>query len=479
MKYAPASLKDIIQNMKTNLKDERIEVEKAFEFVAKHLKDNNFLLQHSLNTAQIVSSLGVDTTTIVAALLHCCVRKNRVKAEEIEKLFGREVKELVERVAKISKVVEQNQNKISYLTLSKVVLAIAEDFRVLIIVLCDKLDGIRNIYNGASIPLEKRALMARAALELYASICHKLGLEEIKWETQDLSMKILYPETYYKIKKLVNKTRKEREEFLKKFVNVLSEKLKAKGLRTTIYSRVKSFYSINQKMIKKNRSFNEIMDLLAVRIICNSIKDCYLALSLVHEIFKHVPGTLDDYIAKPKSNNYQSIHTNVEFEGQIIEVQIRTWEMHAEAEGGISAHWVYKEQIKDKHFDKKLEWAKQLIELNRNSKEILNKIKLEFGGTKIFVFTPKGEIIELEKNSTPIDFAYTIHSDLGNTIAKAKVNGKIVPLNYVLDNGETVEIITSKRKTIKRAWLNFVKTTKARQKIRNALKINGLTKKIK
>ncbi|MEW6295605.1 MAG: RelA/SpoT family protein [Candidatus Diapherotrites archaeon] len=445
----------------------------------KNLAGQDFS-QHLLNTAFIVSELGLYEESVAAALLHNVIYKGKMNQTELQREFGSGLEELIEGFTKINSLIDKNKNKIDYNTLSKLVLATAKDIRVLIIKIADRLDSLRSI---EYLEEKEREDAAKETQNIYVPICHKLGLTDIKWELEDLSFKGLDKKNYNKIKELVKEKRPARERKLKNIIKEIEEQLRKQRIRASIIGRVKSFYSIYQKMSKKGKSFDEIYDLLAVRIICNSIKDCYIVLGLIHSTFEPLPDSFDDYIAKPKPNGYQSIHSIVKNNGgQVFEVQIRTREMHSMAEQGTPSHWIYKEEAKDKDFDRKLVWGRQLMEWLHSSgraKELMDSMRLGFEADKVFVLTPKSEVVELPKNSTPIDFAFAIHSGLGERIVRAKVNQKIVPLNYTLQDGDTVEVIASKKPTAKRNWLNYSVTQKAKSKIMQLLKLEPLAERKK
>jgi GTP pyrophosphokinase len=458
MKYENVSAKKLLQSIKKGFESEV--PTKTIKLAEDNLNERE--LKNALNCAYILSSLGLKRNSIAAALL--C--ETKIKEEEIQKEFGEEIKSLVASIRKIKKIESQNRNFAAE-TLSKIILAATKDIRTIIMILSSKLCELRNAGK------EDKEL-AKKVIEVYLPITQKLGLDEIRWELEDLSFKILNSKEYHKIKNLVRKKRKERENDLKKIVNEIKKELKKQKIQATVIGRVKNFYGIYRKMKRKNCKINEVHDLIAVRIICNTIKECYIILGIVHSMYEPLLNSFDDYIANPKENNYRSIHTDLKTkEGKIFEAQIRTWEMNAEAEEGLPAHWAYKEIKKDKEFDGKLTWAKELIEWNRrhSSKKISNAIKIGFEDKKMFVLTPNSDIIELVPKATPIDFAYAIHSSLGNKCLKAKVNGKMVPLDYELENGDVVEIITSEKQQPKRQWLSTVKTAKAKAKIRQFLKI--------
>jgi len=467
MKYENISIKKLLKTVK---KDPEIkQIKKAILFCEKELQTKQ--LQNALNGAQILNSLGMQGNNIAAILLF----ETKIKIEEITNEFNEDIKNLVKSVRKI-KTIELQSKNFEEETLSKIILATTNDFRSIIIMLATKLCELRNA-------TEKDQKLAKTVMNVYSPISQKLGLNEIKWELEDLSFKILNKKAYLKIKTSLKKKRKERETELKKIIKEIRYQIKKHGINAKVFGRIKNFYGIYKKMIKKKCNINELPDLIAIRIICDTIKECYILLGVIHSIYEPLLNSFDDYIATPKKNNYRSIHTDLKTKnGKIFEAQIRTWEMHADAEEGLPAHWAYKEIKKDREFDDKLTWAKQLIEWNRKnkSKKILETLKIGFEGKKIFTLTPRAEIVELPVKSTPVDFAYAIHSNLGSKCKRAKVNGKIVSLDHEIQNGDMVEISSSENQTPKRQWLTFVKTPKAKTKIRQFLQIKEKkTEKIK
>ncbi len=437
------------------------QIKKAIEYSDKIIDQKQF--QNSLNSAYILNSLGIKGNPLAATFL--C--ETKTKKEEITKEFNEDITNIVEELRKIKKIESQSKN-FSSETLSKIILATTKDIRTIIIALSLKLSELRNVK-------EPDKILAKKIREVYLPISQKLGLNEIKWELEDRAFKIEHPKEYNKLKRALKKKRKERETDLKKIINEIKKRFKDDKINAKIIGRTKNFFGIYSKMKKKNCKANELHDLIAVRILCNTIKECYLILGIIHSMYEPLLNSFDDYIATPKKNNYRSIHTDLKTKDKkIFETQIRTFEMNAEAEEGLPAHWAYKEVKKDKEFDSKLTWAKELIEWHRKNKtkKILDTLKLRFEEKKIFTLTPKADIIELTPDSTPLDFAYAVHSNMGNKCEKAKVNGKIVKLDHKLENGDLVEIITSKKQFPKRQWLVMVKTKKAKAKIKQILKIS-------
>ncbi len=466
MQYENVSPKKLLNSVKKT--QEYSLIKKATEHAEKELTGKK--LSNCLNTAYTINSLAIRGNIISATLLH----ETKLNQEEIKKEFNEDTKKLVESIRKIKKIESQYKNFDSK-TLSKIILATTKDARTIIIILASKLAELRNAKKE-----EKHK--AKIVQEVYLPISQKLGLNEIKWELEDLAFKLLQKKEYDKIKYKLKKKKTEREKELKKIIKEIKKTLKKEKIKAEVIGRTKNFVGIHNKMKRKKCGLEDLHDLIAVRIICNTIKECYIILGIIHSLYEPLLNSFDDYIANPKENNYKSIHTDLKTKDkQVFEAQIRTWEMNAEAEEGLPAHWTYKQIKKDTEFDGKLIWAKQLIEWNKKNKtkNVLDTIKIGFEEKKIFTLTPKADIIELLPKSTPIDFAYSIHSAVGNKCSKAKVNGKIVPLDYPLENGDIIEIIISPKQHPKRQWLTIAKTTKAKAKIRQALEITGQEKKRK
>jgi len=427
---------------------------------------------HPLAVADILSELEMDAPAIAAGMLHDVVEDTGVSLNEIEKRFGPEVARLVDGVTKLNRLGFRSHQEEQVENLRKMFFAMAEDLRVIIIKLADRLHNMRTL---KALPPEKQKEIARETMEIYAPLAHRLGIWRIKWELEDLAFRYLDPEKYRELAEKVAMKRQEREEYIKQVVAILRERLTALGFKAEIQGRAKHLYSIYKKM-QEGRDFSQIYDLMAVRVIVDTIKDCYGVLGTVHTLWKPIPGRFKDYIAMPKANMYQSLHTSVIGpRGEPFEIQIRTWEMHWTAEFGVAAHWRYKEGNRtDKDFDQKLAWLRQVLEWQRELKdanEFMESLKIDLFDDEVFVFTPKGDVVDLPLGSTPVDFAYQIHTDVGNRCVGAKVNGKITPLNYQLKNGDIVEIITSKQAAGPSPdWLNFVKTSGARHKIKQWFK---------
>ncbi|WFA09846.1 bifunctional (p)ppGpp synthetase/guanosine-3',5'-bis(diphosphate) 3'-pyrophosphohydrolase [Tissierella sp. Yu-01] len=428
---------------------------------------------HPVHVALILAELNMDTATIAAGLLHDVIEDTSITYENMVSEFGEEVADLVDGVTKLKKLQYKTKQENQAENLRKMVLAMANDIRVIIVKLADRLHNMRTLEYMTE---EKKREKAIETLEIYAPIAHRLGISKIKWELEDLSLRYLDPENYYDLVDRVSKRRREREAYILNIINILYEKLDEMDIHCEISGRPKNFYSIYKKMYNQGKEFEQIFDLTAVRILVDNIKDCYGALGIVHTLWKPLPGRFKDYIAMPKPNMYQSLHTTViGNEGEIFEVQIRTYEMHRTAEYGIAAHWKYKEgYAKTNSFDDKLTWLRQLLEWQadlKDPREFMETLKIDFFTDEVFVFTPKGDVINLPDGSTPIDFAYRVHTAVGNNCVGAKVDGRIVPLNYKLKNGNIVEVITTANGSgPSRDWLKIVKSTQAKNKIRQWFK---------
>jgi GTP diphosphokinase / guanosine-3',5'-bis(diphosphate) 3'-diphosphatase len=423
--------------------------------------------------------MRLDTETLCAALLHDTVEDTSASLDEVREAFGDEIAGLVDGVTKLTGLTFQSRDEAQAENYRKMMVAMATDIRVILIKLADRLHNMRTI---SALTKQKQIEKARETLDIYAPIAHRLGIHAIKWELEDLSFQTLHPRKYNEIKGLVAQQRAERERYVSQAGTYLQSELKEIGIDAEISGRAKHFYSIYSKMTKKGREFNEIYDLTAMRVIVGSVKDCYGAVGVIHSLWKPLPGRFKDFIAMPKANMYQSLHTTVIGpEGRPLEIQIRTREMHDLAEFGVAAHWMYKEAngrgaggqpgaSSPADSDGKLKWLRSLLDWQQDEadpREFMETLKVDLFEDEVFVFTPKGEVKSLAAGATPLDFAYEIHTDVGHRCVGAKVNGKIVPLSYQLGSGDIVEVLTSKRdRGPSRDWLALVKTTRARNKIK-------------
>ena len=428
---------------------------------------------HPYNVAEILVDLGLDSATIAAALLHDVVEDTDFTREDMRKEFGTEIANLVDGVTKLDRITFASKEEEQAENLRKMFFAMAKDVRVILIKLADRLDNMRTL---SYLPLPRQTAMARETLDIYAPLAGRLGISSIKCELEDLCLKYLDPEFYNYLAEQINLKRAERNEMVERILRDLQEMLKEIGIKGEVFGRPKHFYSIYKKMMRQHKSLDEIYDLIAVRIVVDSVKDCYNVLGTIHTKWKPIPGRIKDYIATPKQNMYQSLHTTVITNyGQTFEIQIRTSEMHKIAEYGIAAHWKYKEgRASVSLLDEKLSWLRELMEYEgefQDSKHFYNNLKIDLDLGEVLVFTPKGDVISLPSGSTPIDFAYHIHSQIGNKCVGAKVNSKMVPLDTVLQIGDVVEVITNQNaKGPSWDWLKVVKSSGAKAKIRQFFK---------
>ena len=487
-------METLLAKVKDYLPEEKVDiVSEAYRFAENahsgqmRLSGEPFI-EHPLQTAIFLADLRLDANALAAALLHDVVEDCGIRSEELEEKFGSEVAKLVDGVTKltqtelISEGPEQgsspdaNSDFAQAATLRKMLMAMAEDIRVVLIKLADRLHNMRTL---KALPLHRRLAIAKETLEIYAPLAHRLGIWEIKWRLEDLAFQYLNPRAYREISKLLSSKRKEREEYIELVLGLLKAELEQAGIEAEVTGRPKHIYSIHKKIEKyaaENKEVGEIYDLFAVRILVKELKDCYAALGVVHNKWHPLPGQFDDYIANPKDNLYQALHTTVLCEDACpVEVQIRTQENHNVAEYGVAAHWLYKEgSSNDVQFEQKMTWLRQLLEWQRDvsgAEEYIESFKTDVFKNQVFVYTPKGELKELPAGATSLDFAYRIHTDVGNRCIGGKVNGKLVPLHYQLQNGDTVQILTSKAmRGPSLDWLNpnlgYVNTTSARSKIR-------------
>src|SRR6202158_453756 len=429
-------------------------------------------VNHPLEVAAILADLELDAPTIAAALLHDTVEDNALTAEEVEREFGPEVARLVDGVTKLGRIALRSDQQQQAENIRKMMVAMAEDLRVVLIKLADRLHNMRTL---DPLPEVKRRKISRETLDIYAPLAHRLGIGQIKWELEDLAFRNLEPDAYEDVVKRIARKRHDRETLVSDLREILARELEKVGIQADITGRPKHIYSVWQKMTRENKDFSEIYDLSAIRVHVDSVRDCYGVLGVVHSLWKPVPGRFKDYVAMPKSNGYQSLHTTViTHTGEPIEIQIRTHEMHRIAEFGVAAHWAYKEGGKDSSFDQKLSWLRSLLEWQNevgDAESFLDTVKVDLFQDEVYVFTPKGDVLNLPADSSPVDFAYRIHTEVGHRCIGAKANGRMVPLDYPLKNGDIVEVLTSKGPHgPSRDWLGFVKSASAKERIRKWFK---------
>ncbi|MBI2780377.1 MAG: bifunctional (p)ppGpp synthetase/guanosine-3',5'-bis(diphosphate) 3'-pyrophosphohydrolase [Chloroflexi bacterium] len=428
---------------------------------------------HPIAAAQILAGLGIDLVAVQAELLHDVPEDTEYALSDVEERFGSEVAQLVDGVTKLSKFSTLSHEQQQAENIRKMFLAMADDIRVVLIKLADRLHNMRTI---AALPPEKQLRIARQTLEIYAPLAERLGIWQIKWELEDLAFKVIEPGRFRELAKLLDTRRKGRESYIERAIEELKPRLAAAGIDADLQGRPKHIYSIFKKMQRKSAEFAEIYDVYAIRLLVDEVRDCYAALGIVHALWRPIPGQFDDYIAVPKNNLYQSLHTAViAMDGKPLEIQIRTHAMHQVSEVGIAAHWRYKEGSKsDREYDAKLAWLRQLMDWQRDvsdATEFVEGVKLDIFQDQVFVFTPKGDIKDLPAGATPLDFAYRIHTDVGHKTIGAKVNNRLVPLDYKLKNGDIVEVVTTRAgHGPSRDWLNVVRTQHAREKIRQWFK---------
>ncbi|EOU1827359.1 bifunctional (p)ppGpp synthetase/guanosine-3',5'-bis(diphosphate) 3'-pyrophosphohydrolase [Clostridium perfringens] len=476
-------LEELISKIKANGNNVDIDlVKKAYDLAFEAHKEQKResgepYITHPISVAMILADMGMDTNTIVAGLLHDVIEDTDYTYEDISNIFNVEVANLVDGVTKLGKIKYKSKEEQQADNVRKMLLAMAKDIRVIIIKLADRLHNMRTL---KYMKPEKQKKKAQETLDIFAPLAHRLGISKIKWELEDLCLRYIHPEEYYDLVNMIAEKRVEREKFISRIIKELKENLDKANIDSDIEGRPKHFYSIYRKMVNKHKSIEQIFDLTAIRILVNTVKDCYAVLGIVHTIYKPIPGRFKDYIAMPKPNMYQSLHTTViGSEGKTFEIQIRTFEMHRTAEYGIAAHWKYKSGIngtdsKDMTFENKLTWLRDILEWQKeavDATEFMEGFKLDLFSDEIFVFTPKGVVINLPVGATPLDFAYKIHTDIGNKCVGAKVNGKIVTLDYKLKTGEIVEILTSSSsRGPNMDWLNIANSNQARSKIKQWLR---------
>lgn len=480
------SVEEFFEMIKKYLNDNQVAfVHKAYDVAAKahanqRRKSGEPYIIHPLGVATILAELQMDETTLAAAFLHDVVEDTETTLDQLKEMFGVKVADLVDGVTKLGKIEYISKEDQQIENYRKMFLAMAKDIRVIMIKLADRLHNMRTM---KYMPVHKQQSISRETMEVYAPLAHRLGIYTIKWELEDLAFRYMEPEIYYDLVEQVKVKRREREAMIHEAMAEIKEHLDEQHIKCGIQGRPKNFYSIYKKMQRDHKELSEIYDLLAIRVLVDTVADCYGTLGVVHSLWRPIPGRVKDYIAVPKSNMYQSLHTTVLYHnGQPLEIQIRTFEMHRISEFGIAAHWRYKESGGksnmpsggDKDFEAKLSWLRQLLEWHKDmsdSRDFVNTVKMDVFADEVFVFTPRGDVIDLPVGSVPIDFAYRIHTDVGNRCVGAKVNGRIVPLDYKLSNGDIVEVITSKQATgPSRDWMNIVGSSDTRNKIRSWFK---------
>src|ERR1700683_661780 len=453
-------------------------VKKAYDYSLKYHEgqmraSGEPYLVHPLEVALVLAEMKMDPVAIAAGLLHDSVEDTSVTIVDIRKEFGEQVAHIVEGVTKISKIDFATREEQQAENLRKMMLAMVDDIRVVLIKLADRLHNMRTLEH---LPPDRRHKIAEETLEIYAPIAHRLGMGKIRGELEDLGFRFLDPLGYEQVEKSVNARRKEGEVFLAKMQQVIGDKLKEAGIQARVESRIKRLYSIHKKLQRQHIAVDQVYDLCAMRVITRSLPDCYAVLGIIHNLWRPVPGRIKDFIAMPRPNFYQSLHTSVITEdGTPFEIQIRTEEMHKMAEEGIAAHWKYKDGPVSAQDEQRLAWLRQGVEWQRgvsDPTEFLSTLKIDLYPEEVYTFTPKGKVVVLPRESTPIDFAYSIHTEVGHSCVGAKVNGRMVPLRHKLHSGDIVEIVTQPGRTPSRDWLAVVKSSRARNKIKHWLNIH-------
>jgi guanosine-3',5'-bis(diphosphate) 3'-pyrophosphohydrolase len=476
-KAAVATVDTIIKSVLSYFPDANIEMlKKAYYFAEKaHAgqmrSSGDPYIIHPTEVAQILADMRMDLSSICAAFLHDTVEDTAVKIEEIEKEFNKDVATLVEGVTKLSKMTFRTSEEKQAENFRKMIIAMAKDIRVIIVKLSDRLSNMRSLEFLAP---HKQKTIAQETLDIYAPLANRMGMSKLKVELEDLCLRFIHPDVYYKLAELVSRSKNEREKYIEDVTHIITEKLSEYDVKAQVIGRAKHFYSIYKKMERRQVDYNELHDIIAFRIIVDNITECYKALGVIHAAFRPVPGRFKDYIAMQKANHYQSLHTTViGLGGERTEIQIRTQEMNMVAERGIAAHWKYKEGKFDTRSHESVEWVNRLLEWQKDlsdPNEFLETVKVDLFSEDVFVFTPSGEVKELPYNATPLDFAYAVHTDVGNRCVGAKVNGRIVPLKHRLKSGDAVEVITSPTQTPSKDWLKIVISSRAKAKIRAFIK---------
>jgi len=471
--------RELLRTMRANRSGDNLElVQKAYEFSQKYHSGQTRAsgepyLVHPLGVALVLADMRLDPVAVAAGLLHDSVEDTSVTIVEIRKEFGEQVAHIVEGVTKISRIDFVNREEQQAENLRKMMLAMVDDIRVVLIKLADRLNNMRTLEH---LTLERQQKIAQETLDIYAPIAHRLGMGKIRGELEDLGFRYIDPIAYQQVHDAVESRRKQGEHFLARVEELMREKLKEAGITATVESRIKRLYSIHRKLVRQKISVDQVYDLCAMRIITNSLPDCYAVLGIIHNIWRPVPGRIKDFIAMPRPNFYQSLHTSVIAEdGTPFELQIRTEEMHRMAEDGIAAHWKYKDGPVSAQDEQRLAWLRQVVEWQRDvsdPSEFLSTLKVDLYPEEVYTFTPKGKVVVLPRESTPIDFAYTVHTEVGHNCVGAKVNGRMVPLRHKLHSGDIVEILTQPGHKPSRDWLAVVKSSRARNKIKHWLNIH-------